>query len=47
LALAVSRSVTFKAGWNFYDYDEKSNPGIVAPRNFRANLISVSLRYAR
>jgi hypothetical protein len=47
LALAVSSSVTFKAGWNFYDYDEKSNPGIVAPRNFRANLISVSLRYAR
>lgn len=45
LAVAVSRTVTFKAGWNFYDYDEKSNPGIVAPRNFRANLISISLRY--
>jgi hypothetical protein len=45
LAFAVSRTVTFKTGWNFYDYDEKSNPGIVAPRNFRANLISLSLRY--
>jgi hypothetical protein len=47
LAVEVARHLTFKAGWNFYDYDEKSNPGIVAPRNFRANLVSVSLRYAR
>ncbi len=47
LAVDVARHVTFKAGWNLYDYDEKSPPGPVAARNFRANLISVSLRYAR
>jgi hypothetical protein len=47
LAVEVAPHVTFKAGWNFYDYDEKSSPGIVAPRNFRANVMSLSLRYAR
>ena len=46
LALDVTKHLTFKGGWNLYDYDEKSAPGPMAPRNFRANLISVSLRYA-
>jgi len=45
IAVHVAKRVTLKAGWNLYDYDEKSPPGPVAPRNFRANLISVSLRY--
>ncbi len=47
LAFEAARHVTFKAGWNLYDYDERSLPGPVAARNFRANLITVSLRYAR
>jgi len=46
LSIDVAKHLTFKGGWNLYDYDEKSPPGPVAPRNFRANLISVSLRYA-
>jgi hypothetical protein len=46
LAIELAKRLTLKAGWNLYDYDEKSAPGPVAPRNFRANLISVSLRYA-
>ncbi len=36
LAYDVTKHVTFKTGWNYYDYDEKSNAGPVAPRNFRA-----------
>ncbi len=46
LAIEVAKHVTFKGGWNLYDYDEKSPPGPILPRNFHANLISVSLRYA-
>ncbi len=46
IAVDVAKHLTFKGGWNLYDYDEKSPPGPVAPRNFRANVLSVSLRYA-
>lgn len=46
VAVDVAKHLTLKAGWNFYDYDEKSQPLAVAPRNFRANLISLSVRYA-
>jgi hypothetical protein len=45
LAIGLSKRLTLKGGWNFYDYDEKSAPLAVLPRNFRANLISISLRY--
>ncbi|MBV9303186.1 MAG: hypothetical protein JOY62_00955 [Acidobacteriaceae bacterium] len=46
LAIDVAKRVTFKAGWNYYDYQEKSPPGPFAPRDFRASLFTVSLRYA-
>ena len=46
IAIDLARHLSFKGGWNLYDYNEKSPPGIVAPRNFRANVVSVSLRYA-
>ncbi len=46
LAVTLAKHLTFKAGWNLYDYKEKSLSGPIAPRNFDANLISVSLRYA-
>lgn len=46
LAVDLAKHLTFKGGWNVYDYIEKSPPGPVAPRNFRANIVSISLRYA-
>jgi hypothetical protein len=46
LAVDVAKRWTLKAGWNLYDYREKSPPGPIFPRNFRADLFSVSLRYA-
>lgn len=46
LAVDLAKHWTLKAGWNLYDYREKSPPGPVFPRNFRADLVSVSLRYA-
>lgn len=47
LAYDVTKHVTFKTGWNYYDYDEKSNAGPVAPRDFRANIFAASLRIYR
>ncbi len=46
LAVDLAKHLALKAGWNLYDYKEKSPPGPVAPRNFRANLITIALRYA-
>lgn len=46
VAIDVAKHLTFKGGWNLYDYLEKSPPLSILPRNFRANLISISLRYA-
>ncbi|MGZ7090549.1 MAG: hypothetical protein ACXVKH_13870 [Candidatus Angelobacter sp.] len=45
LAIAVSEKVTFKSGWNYYGYNEKSDPGPTTPRDFRGNMFSLSLRY--
>jgi hypothetical protein len=45
IAFVISEKVTFKSGWNYYDYNEKSNPGPTLPRDFRGNMFSVSLRY--
>ncbi len=45
IALLLSEKLTFKSGWNFYDYNEKSNPGPTLPRDFRGNMFSLSLRY--
>jgi hypothetical protein len=45
LAIAVSEKVTFKTGWNYYDYNEKSDPGPTLPRDFRGNMFALSLRY--
>jgi hypothetical protein len=45
LAFAISEKMTFKSGWNYYGYNEKSDPGPTLPRDFRGNMFSVSLRY--
>lgn len=46
LAVDITKHLTFKGGWNYYEYREKSPPLAVLPRDFGANLITVSLRYA-
>lgn len=46
IAINLAKHVTLKGGWNLFDYVEKSAPGPVAPRNFEANVISLSLRYS-
>jgi hypothetical protein len=46
VALGLVKHVTFKGGWNLFDYVEKSPAGPVAPRSFEANVLSVSLRYS-
>jgi len=45
LAIALSKAVTFKGNWNYYDYNEKSAPGPTLPRDFRGNVFTLSLRY--
>ncbi|MGH9794270.1 MAG: hypothetical protein ACRD5G_05820 [Candidatus Acidiferrales bacterium] len=45
LAFDLTRSLTWKAGWNYYNYDEGGPVDPTGSRNFRANLITVSLRY--
>jgi hypothetical protein len=46
LAVEMSKQLTFKTGWNYYDYNEKSNPGPTLPRDFRGNTFTLSLRYS-
>lgn len=46
LAIDITKHLTYKAGWNYYDYNEKSNPGPTLPRDFRGNTFTLSLRYA-
>src|SRR6516225_4577843 len=42
----VHKNVTFKAGWNYYQYAEDSFVGPTAPRYFHANNTTLALRYA-
>ena len=46
LAFELSHRITWNAGWNYYQYGEKSFVGPTAPRYFHANNATVSLRYA-
>ncbi len=46
LAVDLGKRTTFKTGWNYYDYNEKSNPGPTLPRDFRGNAFTLSLRYS-
>jgi hypothetical protein len=46
LAIDLNKHLTYKTGWNFYDYHEKSDPGPTAPRNFRGNVFTLSMRYS-
>jgi hypothetical protein len=42
----MAKNLAFKSGWNYYDYNEKSDPGPTLPRDFRGNSFTVSLRYS-
>ncbi len=46
LAVDITKHLTYKTGWNFYDYNEKSDPGPTLPRDFRGNTFTLSLRYS-
>lgn len=46
LMVDVARHVALKAGWNYYDYNEKFPAGFTAPRDFAANVTTLSLRYS-
>jgi hypothetical protein len=46
IAYEVSKGFTFKTNWNYYDYKEYSDVGPTLPRNFRGNVVTVSIRYA-
>jgi hypothetical protein len=46
LAIELSKNLTYKTGWNYYDYNEKSNAGPTLPRDFRGNVFTLSLRYS-
>ena len=46
LAVDVKEHWTWKAGWNYYNYNEDSAPGPTAPRDFRGNVVTISLRYS-
>ena len=40
------KDVSFKGGWNYYQYGEGSFVGPTAPRYFHANNTTLALRYA-
>jgi len=46
LAIDLHKGFTWKASWNYHDYNEKSASGPTLPRDFHANLATVALRYS-
>jgi hypothetical protein len=46
LAVDIGHNLTAKAGWNYYQYGEKSFVGPTDPRYFHANNATFSLRWA-
>jgi hypothetical protein len=46
LAIDITKHLTYKTGWNYYGYNEKSNPGPTLARDFRGNTFTLSLRYS-
>jgi hypothetical protein len=46
IGVDIGHNVTLKAGWNYYQYGEKSLVGPTDPRYFHANNATLSLRWA-
>jgi hypothetical protein len=42
----LAKGWTWRTGWNYDDYNEKSDPGVVSARDFHSNSATLSLRYA-
>jgi len=40
------KGLTWRTAWNYYDSNEKSNPGLLTARDFHGNSTTLSLRYA-
>jgi hypothetical protein len=45
LAVELWKNYVLKGNWNYYDYNEKSEPGPTLPRDFRGNVFTFSIRY--
>jgi hypothetical protein len=45
LSIELAKHLIYKTNWNYYDYNEKSQPGPTLPRDFRGNTFTLSLRY--
>ena len=46
VAVAFHKDLTWRAAWGYYEYRENAAPDPTGPRNFHANLIDLTLRYA-
>ena len=46
LDVELAKNWTWRTYWNFYGYNEKSDPGPTAPRDTRGNVFTLALRYA-
>ena len=42
----ITKRLSYKTGWNYYDYNEKSDPGPTLPRDFHGNTVTLSVRYS-
>ncbi len=42
----LAKGWTWRTAWNYYGYNEKSDPGVVAARDFHSNTATLALRYA-
>jgi hypothetical protein len=46
LAVELTKNLVYKTNWNYYGYNEKSDPGPTLPRDVRGNVFTLSLRYS-
>jgi hypothetical protein len=46
IGVQLTKQIEFRAGWNYYQYNENSFIGPTAPRYFHANLTNLSLKYS-
>jgi len=46
VAVAFHKDLTWRAAWGYYEYRENAAADPTGPRNFHANLIDLTLRYA-
>jgi hypothetical protein len=46
IAYDFAKRWTARAAWNFYEYNEKGDPGTIPARDFRGNVFTMGMRYA-